>query len=68
FISHDLAVVKFMSDRIMVMNQGQVEEIGPADRIYYEPTQPYTRQLIEAIPVGSLERIQTLQAERAIAS
>ena len=68
FISHDLAVVKFMSDRIMVMNQGQVEEIGPADQIYFEPQQPYTQDLIKAIPVGSLERIQTLQAERAIAS
>ncbi len=68
FISHDLAVVKFMSDRIMVMNQGQVEEIGPADQIYFEPQQPYTQHLIKAIPVGSLERIQTLQAGRAIAS
>ncbi|WP_008308711.1 ABC transporter ATP-binding protein [Leptolyngbya sp. PCC 6406] len=67
FISHDLAVVKFMSDRIMVMNQGQVEEIGPADRIYCEPQQPYTRQLIDAIPIGSLDRIQELQAGRAIA-
>jgi peptide/nickel transport system ATP-binding protein len=67
FISHDLAVVKFMSDRIMVMNQGQVEEIGPADQIYFEPQRPYTQDLIKAIPVGSLERIQTLQAERAIA-
>ncbi|MGD1908521.1 MAG: ABC transporter ATP-binding protein [Leptolyngbyaceae cyanobacterium] len=68
FISHDSAVVKFMGDRIMVMNQGQVEEIGPADQIYFEPQQPYTQDLIKAIPVGSLERIQTLQAERAIAS
>jgi peptide/nickel transport system ATP-binding protein len=68
FISHDLAVVKFMSDRIMVMNQGQVEEIGPADRIYYEPEKPYTQQLISAIPIGSLERIETLQSQRAIAS
>ncbi|MDA0866050.1 MAG: ABC transporter ATP-binding protein [Cyanobacteria bacterium] len=68
FISHDLAVVKFMSDRIMVMNQGRVEEIGPADQIYFEPQQPYTQDLIKAIPVGSLERIQTLQAGRAIAS
>jgi peptide/nickel transport system ATP-binding protein len=68
FISHDLAVVKFMSDRIMVMNQGQIEEIGTADRIYYEPEKPYTQQLIQAIPIGSLDRIQTLQAQRAIAS
>jgi peptide/nickel transport system ATP-binding protein len=40
FISHDLAVVKFMSDRIMVMNQGKVEEIGPAEQIYRHPSNP----------------------------
>ena len=69
FISHDLAVVKFMSDRILVMNQGKVEEIGSADQIYDQPQQPYTQQLINAVPVGSLERIQELQtARRAIAS
>jgi peptide/nickel transport system ATP-binding protein len=50
FISHDLSVVKFMSDRIMVMNQGQIEEIGPAEQIYAEPQQDYTRKLIAAIP------------------
>jgi peptide/nickel transport system ATP-binding protein len=64
FISHDLSVVKFMSDRIMVMNKGQIEEIGPAETIYREPKQSYTRQLISAIPVGTLERIQTLQTQR----
>ncbi len=70
FISHDLAVVKFMSDRIMVMNQGKIEEIGPADQIYYQPQQEYTQRLIEAIPVGDLNRIRELQAARedAIAS
>jgi peptide/nickel transport system ATP-binding protein len=52
FISHDLSVVKFMSDRIMVMNRGKVEEIGPAESIYRTPQQPYTRQLIASIPVG----------------
>ncbi|MBW4459060.1 MAG: ABC transporter ATP-binding protein [Nodosilinea sp. WJT8-NPBG4] len=65
FISHDLAVVKFMSDRIMVMNQGQVEEIGPAEQVYRQPQTPYTQALINAIPVGSLERIQELQRDRA---
>ncbi|MEA5462910.1 ABC transporter ATP-binding protein [Leptothoe sp. PORK10 BA2] len=69
FISHDLGVVKFMSDRIMVMNQGRVEEIGPADEIYNHPQQAYTKQLISAIPAGTLERIQELQVARgAIAS
>jgi peptide/nickel transport system ATP-binding protein len=52
FISHDLSVVKFMSDRIMVMNQGQIEEIGPADRVYRHPERDYTRKLIASIPRG----------------
>lgn len=69
FISHDLGVVKFMSDRIMVMNQGRLEELGPADAIYNNPQQAYTKQLIEAIPAGTLERIHELQVTRsAIAS
>ena len=50
FISHDLSVVKFMSDRIMVMNKGKIEEIGPAEQIYQEPEREYTRQLISSIP------------------
>ncbi len=66
FISHDLGVVKFMSDRIMVMNQGQVEEIGPAETIYRQPQSAYTQQLINAIPLGSLERIRALQNQRQL--
>lgn len=54
FISHDLSVVKFMSDRIMVMNQGKVEEIGPAQQVYHHPQKDYTRQLIASIPRGEL--------------
>ncbi|NJK36674.1 MAG: ABC transporter ATP-binding protein [Oscillatoriales cyanobacterium RM2_1_1] len=54
FISHDLAVVKFMSDRIMVMNKGKIEEIGPADEVYYHPQAQYTRQLIASIPTNKL--------------
>ncbi|MCS7226922.1 MAG: ABC transporter ATP-binding protein [Gloeomargarita sp. SKYB31] len=50
FISHDLGVVYFMSDRIMVMNQGQIVEMGPADQIYHQPQHPYTQTLIQAIP------------------
>ena len=66
FISHDLSVVKFVSDRIMVMNQGKIEEIGPADIIYTNPTRDYTRQLIRAIPAATLEEIQQRQAQRLI--
>jgi peptide/nickel transport system ATP-binding protein len=52
FISHDLSVVKFMSDRIMVMNQGQIEEIDTAEKIYTEPQKAYTQKLIASIPKG----------------
>jgi peptide/nickel transport system ATP-binding protein len=50
FISHDLGVVKFMSDRIMVMNKGEIVELGTAESIYSNPQQPYTQRLISAIP------------------
>lgn len=52
FISHDLSVVKFMCDRIMVMNNGRIEESGSADEVYFHPKTAYTRQLVAAIPKG----------------
>lgn len=58
FISHDLSVVKFMSDRMIVMNQGKIEEIGDADEIYNYPKTKYTRDLIEAIPKGRREDLE----------
>ncbi|MDP6908028.1 MAG: ATP-binding cassette domain-containing protein, partial [Flavobacteriales bacterium] len=58
FISHDLSVVKFMSDRMVVMNQGKVEEMGDADQIYNDPQTEYTKKLIAAIPKGRLEDIK----------
>lgn len=58
FISHDLSVVKFMSDRMVVMNKGKIEEMGYADDIYANPQTEYTRKLISAIPKGELEDIQ----------
>ena len=51
FISHDLSVVRFISDRIMVMKAGKVVEIGDATQIYEQPKSPYTRELIDAIPI-----------------
>ncbi|MEL7038857.1 MAG: ABC transporter ATP-binding protein [Cyanobacteria bacterium J06592_8] len=57
FISHDLSVVKFISDRIMVMNRGKIEEIGPAEAVYHNPQTEYTRQLIASIPTGNLEQL-----------
>ncbi|HEY0670413.1 MAG TPA: ABC transporter ATP-binding protein [Sphingobacteriaceae bacterium] len=50
FISHDLAVVKHISDRMIVMNQGKIEEQGDPDDIYNTPKNPYTKKLIDAIP------------------
>ncbi|MEG3868156.1 ABC transporter ATP-binding protein [Microcoleus sp. Z1_B2] len=67
FISHDLSVVKFMSDRAIVMNKGKIEEIGTAERIYRQPQQAYTRQLIASIPAGNLERIRQQQLGRQAA-
>ncbi|MGZ3853051.1 MAG: ATP-binding cassette domain-containing protein, partial [Flavisolibacter sp.] len=50
FISHDLSVVRYMCDRIMVMNRGEIIESGPAEQVYYRPQNEYTKQLIQAIP------------------
>ena len=58
FISHDLSVVKFMSDRMIVMNDGKIEEIGDADEIYNHPKTTYTRNLIDAIPKGRREDLE----------
>ena len=58
FISHDLSVVKYMSDRMVVMQQGEIEEMGDADQIYHNPKTEYTRKLIEAIPEGKIEDIE----------
>lgn len=66
FISHNLSVVKFVSDRIMVMNKGKIEEIGPAESIYNSPTREYTRQLIQAIPKDNLEEIIARQTHRRL--
>lgn len=52
FISHDLSVVRYISDRIMVMNRGQIEESGPADTVYFSPHSAYTRKLIDSVPKG----------------
>jgi peptide/nickel transport system ATP-binding protein len=52
FISHDLAVVKYMADQLLVMNKGKIEEIGDSDSIYQSPKKEYTKKLINAIPKG----------------
>ena len=50
FISHDLAVVKYMSDRMMVMRKGDIEQLAEADEIYANPQSEYTKTLINSIP------------------
>ncbi|MFI4875013.1 MAG: ATP-binding cassette domain-containing protein, partial [Blastopirellula sp. JB062] len=67
FISHDLSVVKFMSDMIAVMNQGKIVEFGPADNIYANPRQDYTKRLISATPKDDIEHIRRRQTERKTA-
>ena len=55
FISHDLSVVKFMSDRLLVMNQGKIVETGWADEIFASPKEAYTWKLIDSIPKRTFE-------------
>jgi|KBSSwiStaDraftv2_1062776.scaffolds.fasta_scaffold52090_1 peptide/nickel transport system ATP-binding protein len=52
FISHDLAVVKYISDQVMVMNDGEIVEIANSDEIYRHPKMPYTQRLLASIPKG----------------
>ncbi|MBX3163241.1 MAG: ABC transporter ATP-binding protein [Bacteroidetes bacterium] len=58
FISHDLSVVKFMSDRMVVMQHGKIEEMGDPDEIYANPKSEYTKRLIDAIPNKALETLR----------
>jgi peptide/nickel transport system ATP-binding protein len=50
FISHDLSVVKYISDQVMVMQAGRVVELADSDQLYRDPRHPYTRSLLAAIP------------------
>ncbi|MEE2961186.1 MAG: ABC transporter ATP-binding protein [Myxococcota bacterium] len=64
FISHDLSVVKFMSDMIAVMNAGKIIEFGPSEAIYADPKNAYTQRLIDAIPRDTLDQIDMRQLQR----
>ncbi len=50
FISHDLSVIRYISDRILVMNKGQIEELGDAEEVYSRPRTEYTKKLLAALP------------------
>jgi peptide/nickel transport system ATP-binding protein len=63
FVSHDLSVIRRMCDRVAVLRQGQVVEEGPIADVYDHPQQPYTRQLLAAVP--TLEKSLALARDRA---
>jgi peptide/nickel transport system ATP-binding protein len=67
FISHDLSVIKFMADRIFVMNKGKLVEMGYSDALFDRPKEDYTRKLLSAIPKGDVEDIRKAQLRRRIA-
>ena len=65
FITHDLSVARFMSDRLLVMHQGRIVESGPAAAIYANPQHEYTQGLLAAIPKDSLADIEAAVASRS---
>jgi ABC-type oligopeptide transport system ATPase subunit len=64
FIAHDLAVVRTMSDRIAVMNQGKIIEIGLAEEVYTSPRELYTKELLAAVPVPDPRAMKERKRER----
>ncbi len=64
FIAHDLAVVRGMSDRIAVMNRGRLVEIGPAEQVYTNPQDDYTKALLSAVPVPDPRAMKERKAAR----
>ncbi|MGV3541000.1 MAG: ABC transporter ATP-binding protein [Rufibacter sp.] len=66
FITHDLAVAKFMADRLLVMDKGQIVEQGPASQIFSNPEHAYTKTLLKAVPTGELADILTAQEKRKV--
>ncbi len=67
FISHDLSVIKFMADRILVMKNGKLIEMGYPAAMFERPREQYTKNLIDAIPKGDVEDIRKAQLRRRLA-
>ena len=61
FISHDLSVVKFVSDRVAVMQAGRIIETNSAEELYQSPKEPYTQELLDAVPKADLEALRERQ-------
>lgn len=66
FISHDLSVIKHISDDIIVMNEGKIVEAAPSEELYRNPKKDYTKKLIESIPKLSLDQIKDRQTKRGL--
>jgi oligopeptide transport system ATP-binding protein len=64
FIAHDLAVVRTMSDRIAVMRQGRIVELGDAEEVYARPKDDYTRALLDAVPIPDPRKMKERKLER----
>ena len=64
FIAHDLAVVRSMSDRIAVMNKGELVEIGPAEEVYARPREDYPQALLSAVPIPDPRAMKERKATR----
>ncbi|KHK98003.1 peptide ABC transporter ATPase [Microbacterium mangrovi] len=64
FVSHDLAVVKYLCSRLVVLNRGVIAESGPVAEIYANPQDPYTRSLLEAVPIPDPEQERARRARR----
>ena len=67
FISHDLSVVKFMSDMMAVMNDGKIVEFGPSENIYAAPHEDYTKRLISSIPDPDIQKVRERKQQREAA-